>query len=253
MKQRLSHAVRLVVFGATSGIASAVARRYAETGARILLVGRSKEGLAAAAADLKVRGAAEVATEEADFAVTAQLPALAEASWERFGGLDVALVAYGSLPDQKSVERDPAKAEQGLVLNFLSPAVLCGELARKFEEQRAGTLAVISSVAGDRGRKSNYLYGAAKGGLQRYLEGLQHRLFAAGVQVLDIRPGFVATRMTAHLPQGGPLWANPDQVAADIVGAIQTRRSILYTPWFWRWVMLGVRNIPAPLFHRSSL
>lgn len=253
MTMQVSQALRVAVFGATSSIAAAVARRYAEKGSRLILVGRDQQSLAAAAADLKVRGAAEVDVQEMDFARTADLPAAANAAWERFDGLDLALVAYGTLPEQQAVAADSAQAEQALVLNFVSPVLLCGELAGRFEERKAGALAVISSVAGDRGRKSNYVYGAAKGGLQRYLEGLRHRLFAAGVQVLDIRPGFVSTKMTAHLPQKGPLWASPDQVAADIVAAIEKRRVVLYTPWFWRWVMLGVRNVPRPLFHRTSL
>jgi short-subunit dehydrogenase len=245
--------MRVAIFGATSGIAAAVARRYAEKGACLVLIGRNQESLEAAAADLKVRGATEVEVQETDLARTADLPAAAAAAWARFDGLDLALIAYGTLPDQQEVEADFAKAEQALVLNLLSPLLLCGELARRFEAGKNGSLAVISSVAGDRGRKSNYVYGAAKGGLQRYLEGLRHRLFAAGVQVLDIRPGFVSTKMTAHLPQKGPLWASPDQVAADIIGAVHKRKEVLYTPWFWRWVMMGVRNVPRPLFHRTSL
>ncbi|WP_262296298.1 SDR family oxidoreductase [Microvirga sesbaniae] len=253
MTMQVSKPMRVAIFGATSGIATAVARRYAESGARLVLVARDQASLTAAAADLEVRGAAEVEVQEADFARTADIPATVAAAWTRFDGLDLAVVAYGTLPDQQEMEAESAKAEQALVLNFLSPALLCGELAHRFEARKSGTLAVISSVAGDRGRKSNYVYGAAKGGLQRYLEGLRHRLFAAGVQVLDIRPGFVSTKMTAHLSQKGPLWASPDQVAADIVGAIQKRKEVLYTPWFWRWVMMGVRNAPGPLFHRTSL
>jgi short-subunit dehydrogenase len=244
---------RVAIFGATSGIAAAVARHYAEAGARLVLVGRNNQELAETAADLKVRGAADVVVERADFAVTSQLQDVAATAWNTFDGLDIALVAYGNLPDQQAAEENSAFAEQTLVLNFLSPSLLCGELGRQFEAQRAGILAVISSVAGDRGRKSNYVYGAAKGGLQRYLEGLRHRLFGSGIQVLDIRPGFVSTKMTAHLDRRGSLWADPAHVAADIVMAIHKRRAVLYTPWFWRWIMLVVRNAPAPLFHRSSL
>ncbi|MGO4527056.1 SDR family oxidoreductase [Microvirga sp. 2MCAF35] len=253
MTVQASQAMRVAIFGATSGIATSVARRYAELGARLVLIGRSRESLTAAAMDLTVRGAAEVEVQEADFGNTGDLPRIATSAWLRFDGLDLALIAYGTLPDQQEVEANFAKADQALLLNFVSPALLCGELARHFEASKAGTLAVISSVAGDRGRKSNFVYGAAKGGLQRYLEGLRHRLFAVGVQVLDIRPGFVSTKMTAHLPQGGPLWASPDQVAADIVRAVEKRKEVLYTPWFWRWVMMGVRNVPGPLFHRTSL
>jgi short-subunit dehydrogenase len=194
---------------------------------------------------------------EADFAATVSLPDLVAAAWARFGGLDIALVAYGTLPDQKAAELSAPLAEAALAINFTSPVILLDELANRFAAQAAsgrnGTIAVITSVAGDRGRMSNYLYGAAKGGLQRYLQGLRHRLHAAGVAVLDIRPGFVSTKMTAHLDRKGPLWASPERVAADIVKAIAARRAVLYTPWFWRLVMLAIRAVPRALFHRTSL
>jgi hypothetical protein len=241
---------RVAIFGATSGIATALARRLAADGARLLLVGRDAAALEAMAADLGVRGAAEVRVSAGGFAATA---ALAEEAWTAFGGLDLAVIAYGSLPAQAAAQADLALAEAALMLNFVSPALLCEQLALRFAAQRAGALAVITSVAGDRGRASNYLYGAAKGGLQRYLEGLRHRLHPAGVVVLDIRPGFVSTRMTAHLPRQGPLWAQPDQVAADILAALRGGRAVLYTPWFWRLVMLVVRCLPRFLFHRTRL
>jgi hypothetical protein len=120
--------------------------------------------------------------------------------------------------------------------------------------RKAGVIACITSVAGDRGRGSNFVYGSAKGGLQRFLEGLRHRLHGSGVAVLDIRPGFVRTPMTAQVAQdGGPLWATPEQVAADILRAVAGRRAVLYTPWFWRWIMLIVTSLPRPLLHRTRL
>jgi decaprenylphospho-beta-D-erythro-pentofuranosid-2-ulose 2-reductase len=241
------------IFGASSDIAVSVARLYAGAGARLVLVGRNTAALSAAARDLTVRGATGVAVQEADFARTETLPAVTAAAWDEFGCLDVAFVAYGSLPDQAAAEGNAEIAEAALALNFVSPAVLLGELARRFEVQRGGTIAVISSVAGDRGRRSNYVYGAAKGGLQRFLEGLRHRLHGAGVEVLDIRPGFVATKMTAHLLQSGPLWASAGTVAADIVKAVDARRAVLYTPWFWRPVMAIIRSVPRALIHRTSL
>ncbi len=244
---------RVAVFGATSGIASAVARSLAEAGARLVLVGRDAAALEGAAADLRVRGAGEVAVQLADFASTEGLAGVAASAWDAFGGLDLALVAYGTLPDQAAAEADSRVAEAALQLNFVSPCLLCGLLAPRFEAARSGTLAVVTSVAGDRGRRSNYVYGAAKGGLQRYLEGLRHRLHGAGVSVLDIRPGFVSTKMTAHLARGGPLWAEPERVTRDIVRAAETGRAVLYTPWFWRGVMALVRGLPRPLFHRTPL
>src|SRR4051794_21920107 len=233
----LRHERRVAIFGGASGIATSVARQLAGERARLLLLGRDITILEAAAADLRVRGAAEVAVLQADFARTQTLPDLARASWEAFGGLDLALLAYGTLPDQAMAEADAALAEAALIVNFVSPCLLCNLLAPYFEASRAGSIAAITSVAGERGRRSNYIYGAAKGGLQRYLEGLRHRLYPVGVQVLDVRPGFVVTRMTAHLEQTGLLWAQSDRVARDILGAIGTGRAVLYTPWFWRGVM----------------
>ncbi|WP_424813612.1 SDR family oxidoreductase [Roseococcus sp. YIM B11640] len=244
--------VRIAIFGGTSAIALAVARRYAAEKARIVLVARDAAALERERADLSVRGA-EVVSLQADFTDFAALPAVARAAWDAFGGLDIALVAYGSLPDQGEATASARAAEQALSLNFTSPALLLGELANLFASTRAGCIAAITSVAGDRGRQSNYVYGAAKGGLQRFLEGMRHRLWRDGVAVLDIRPGFVSTPMTAHLPQGGPLWATPDAVAKDIVAAIGKRRAVLYTPWFWRFILLIVSFLPRPLFHRSRL
>ncbi len=244
---------RVAIFGASSGIGAAVARRFAEGGHRLVLVGRDRDKVERNAADLGVRGAGEVAVQVADLADVDALPGVAAAAWAAFGGLDVALIAHGTLPDQEGAQRDANAALAALLVNFASPSLLCEQLAPRFEAQGSGTIAVITSVAGDRGRGSNYLYGAAKGGLQRYLEGLRHRLARAGVRVLDIRPGFVSTAMTAHLPQGGPLWAKPGDVARDIVRAVERGRPVLYTPWFWRPIMLAVRNLPRPLFHRTRL
>jgi short-subunit dehydrogenase len=247
----------IAIFGATSDIAVAVARRYAEAKWSLVLVGRDEAAMVAIKADLLVRGAPDVAVQIADFVTLSGLPTVADTAFMQFGGLDVAFLAYGTLPDQAACEADAALAEAALVANFTSPVLLLNELARRFTSQaaagRVGTIAAISSVAGDRGRMSNHIYGAAKGGLQRYLQGLRHRLHAAGIAVLDIRPGFVSTKMTAHVKQGGPLWATPDKVATDIVAAITARSSVLYTPWFWQGVMLVIRAVPSAIFHRTKL
>jgi hypothetical protein len=244
---------RTALFGATSDIAAEAARLLAERGEKLVLVARDAEALGRLAGDLKVRGAAAVETIVADFSDLDRLGAVAAQAWDALSGLDAALVAYGTLPDQKRTESDPGALREALLLNFSSPAALLNLLAARFEAQGAGMLAAITSVAGDRGRRSNYAYGAAKGGLQRFLEGLRHRLRASGVRVLDVRPGFVSTKMTAHLPQGGPLWASPQRVARDIVAAVDGGRDVLYTPAFWRGIMLAVRGLPRPLFHRTKL
>jgi short-subunit dehydrogenase len=242
----------VAIFGATSDIAFAVARQLAAARSGLVLVGRNKEALEAAATDLRIRGALDAQVVEADLSRTDCLTGVVESAWAALGGLDVALIAYGTLPNQAAAESDTKEAEQALLVNFVSPALLCNALANKFEAHGSGTIAVITSVAGDRGRKSNLIYGAAKGGLQRFLEGLRHRLYAGNVTVLDIRPGFVATKMTAALVARAPsLFASPEQVAKDIVKALRTRQTVLYTPWFWRYIMFGIRNVPAPLFHRT--
>lgn len=245
--------MRVAIFGATSGIANAVARALAVDGAKLALAGRDAEAVAAAARDLRARGAAGVAEIIGDLAAPEEVGRIVDKAWGTFAGLDVALIAYGILPNQTALEADPNAIAPMLAVNFTSPVILALHLAQHFERQRSGVLAVITSVAGNRGRRSNYLYGAAKGGLQRLLEGLRHRLHPVGVQVLDIRPGFVVTRMTEHLPQGGFLWAQPERVAADIVWALRRHRALLYTPWFWRIVIGLVCALPRAVFHRTSL
>lgn len=244
---------RIAVFGATSAIAEAVARRYARERAELFLAGRREEALQAIATDLEVRGAGRVATWAGDLADAAQHPPLLAAMDAAIGRPDVALLAWGTLTDQARAEADPLYAGRELSGNLTAPAALLLALAARMRDGKGGALVCITSVAGDRGRQSNFVYGAAKGGLQRFLEGLRHRLHPEGIAVLDVRPGFVATPMTAHLPRGGPLWAKPDQVAGDIVRAVERRRAVLYTPWFWRWIMLIVRSVPRPVFHRSRL
>ncbi len=168
------------------------------------------------------------------------------------GGLDVALIAHGVLGDQAEAEKDFAAAEAILHTNFLSAVSLVTWLANYFEAEHRGTIAVISSVAGDRGRKSNYVYGASKGGLNIFLDGVRNRIDRAGVNVLTIKPGFVATPMTAHLPRG-PLFAQPAQVAKHIVRAIDKRRDVAYVPPFWALIMLVVRSIPRRVFKKMNM
>jgi decaprenylphospho-beta-D-erythro-pentofuranosid-2-ulose 2-reductase len=242
----------VAIFGATSDIAMAVARLCARAGDQLVLVGRDDVALSVLAADLTARGAAQIAVQKADFAQVTALPDVVQAAWEGFGGIDVALIAYAMQPDQPAAEQYPAASEAALIVNFVSPALLLGEIARRCKAQGSGTIAAITSVAGDRGRKSNYIYGAAKGGLHRFLEGLRHSLHPAGVKVVDIRPGFVVTKLTAHLERGGILWATPDRVAKDIFKAIASGRPVLYTPWFWRIIMAAVRGLPRWAFHRTS-
>jgi NAD(P)-dependent dehydrogenase (short-subunit alcohol dehydrogenase family) len=241
----------IAIFGATSAIAGEVARLYAARGDRLFLAGRRGDGLARLAADLTVRGAAAAIPFEVDFADVTRFSPMLDACEAAIGRPDVVLLAYGSLPDQRENERDPERAARELHINFVSPAVLLDAAALRLAP--GGRIAAITSVAGDRGRQSNYLYGAAKGGLSRYLQGLRHRLASDGIKVVDVRPGFVDTPMTAHIDKGGPLWAAPEKVAADIVRALERGRSTVYTPWFWGPIMRIVRTVPERLFHRTKL
>jgi hypothetical protein len=238
---------RVAVLGATSAIAEACARAWAMRGAELVLAGRRADELEAMAQDLRVRGAAKVTVWAGDLTDLERHGDLLDA----LGSPDAVLLAWGTLTDQARAEADPAYAARELATNFTAPAALLLALAPRMAA--GGVIAAVTSVAGDRGRRSNFVYGAAKGGLQRFLEGLRHRLHASGVAVLDVRPGFVKTPMTAHLPRTGPLWAEPAAVAADVVRAVDARRAVVYTPWFWRWILLVVRSVPRPLFHRTRL
>ncbi len=242
----------ILVLGATSAIAQAWMRLLAPDGASFFLVARNAAHLESVAKDLITRGATTVYVETTDLDQTAVHVDLLERAVAALGTLDCALIAHGVLGDQAAGERDFAIAAASLQTNFLSTVSLVTWLANYFAAQYHGSLVVISSVAGDRGRKSNYIYGSAKAGLNAFLDGVRNRLHRDGVQVLTVRPGFVSTPMTAHLPQG-PLFATPDAVAQDILQAIEYRRDVLYTPWFWRWIMAIIRAIPEWKFKKMDL
>jgi decaprenylphospho-beta-D-erythro-pentofuranosid-2-ulose 2-reductase len=243
---------RILALGATSAIAEATLRLFAERGARFYLVARSPEKLAAVAADLKTRGASAVATRVMDLDDTLGHAAMLAAAAENLGTIDMALLAHGVLGDQQQAEASYLAAEAILGTNFLAPVSLITWLANYFEASHQGTLAVISSVAGDRGRKSNYVYGASKGALTIFLDGVRNRIDRAGVHVLTIKPGFVATPMTAHLRQG-PLFAPPSKVAAGIFSAIEKRKDVVYVPAFWAIIMLIIRMIPRRIFKKLNV
>jgi short-subunit dehydrogenase len=244
---------RVIIIGATSAIAHAAARLWAEQGAALFLVGRSAERLEANAADLSVRGAASVATHVMDATDDAAHAPMLAAALAALGGIDVALIAHGTLPDQRACENNPVRLRAEIETNGVSVCLLSQLIGNHLAAQGGGTLAVIGSVAGDRGRQSNYVYGAAKGMVARFLEGLRNRLAGAGVQVLTIKPGFVDTPMTAEFGKKGLLWAQPQAVAAGILKAIANRRDVVYLPGFWRLIMLVIRHIPERVFKRLSL
>jgi decaprenylphospho-beta-D-erythro-pentofuranosid-2-ulose 2-reductase len=243
---------RVAILGATSAIAEAAARIWAGQGARLALVGRNAERLEAIAADLKARGAAEAKVLVADCAEAEPTSEL-ERIIETLGGLDVVLLAYGVLGDQAQLERDPGAAAELLRTNFTSAAAWCQAVAATLERQRSGALLVIGSVAGDRGRGSNYVYGASKAGLGVLVEGIAHRLARTGARAVLIKPGFVDTPMTAGVARKGPLWARPEAVARTIVASADRGGPVVYAPAFWRPIMLAVRTVPSAIFHRTRL
>jgi decaprenylphospho-beta-D-erythro-pentofuranosid-2-ulose 2-reductase len=243
---------RVLVLGATSAIASGVMRPLAEQGASFYLVARNPEKLKAVASDLLTRGASAVFMQAMDLDDPAAHGAMLTEAVKRLEMIDLALLAHGVLGDQEKAQSDYVATEAILRTNFLSAVSLITWLANYFEETHQGTLAVISSVAGDRGRKSNYIYGASKGALSIFLDGVRNRIDRSGVHVLTIKPGFVATPMTAHLPQNA-LFAHPSAVGRGILKAIEKRKDVAYVPPIWALIMLIICSVPDSIFKKMNL
>jgi short-subunit dehydrogenase len=240
---------RVLILGATSGIAADMARLYAARGARLYLVGRSPEKMRTLTESV---GVALVGTRAADFDDTAAASGIIDAAVAALGGVDVAIIAHGLLGDQLATEKTYAAAEAVIRTNFLSVVALLIPLANHWETAgRGGHIAVLSTVAAERGRPRNFTYGAAKSALNTYLQGLRTRLYRAGIQVHTIKLGPVDTPMTAshrkHL-----LFAKSSAAAASIIDAIDRGRTEPYVPWFWRWIMLVVRNLPEWALQKLS-
>jgi decaprenylphospho-beta-D-erythro-pentofuranosid-2-ulose 2-reductase len=243
---------KIIILGATSGIALEVQRQLAQRGCELLLVARSPQRLADIQADLLVWGARQVLTYSADLALVQQHAAVFEFARKTFADFDTVLLAYGSMRDQKDCETSVDALREELQVNFVSATAILTLFAADLERRGTGCLAAITSVAGDRGRRSNYVYGSAKGALSLFLQGLRSRLHHAGVRVITIKPGPVQTPMTDHLPNSIG-FADPKQVARDIVHALERRApDVLYTPKVWRYVMTAVQQIPETIFKRLA-
>lgn len=242
----------IIVLGATSAMAEAACRLWAEEGAHLLLAGRNAARLEEIAADLRVRGA-QAGTHVVDLSSAEATKTFGEIVGG-LGRVDVVLLAYGMLGDQTRAEADPKEALDIIAANFSSAAAWCLEAANVLERQGCGKLIVIGSVAGDRGRASNYVYGAAKGGLAVLVQGIAHRLAKSGAAAVLIKPGFVDTPMTAHIARKGLLWAKPDSVGRTIARAAGRSSSpIVYAPGFWRLIMAVIRATPSRVFHKTKL
>lgn len=243
---------KVLIVGATSAIAEATARLYAARGAQLHLLARNVQRLADIVADLKVRGAGGVSGAALDINRLDAHEAALDQAWQTLGQVDVVLVAHGTLPDQQACEASVEVALAEFQTNATSTLALLTLVANRMQAAGKGTIAVISSVAGDRGRASNYLYGAAKSAVSAFLSGMRQRLGKHGVNVLTIKPGFVDTPMTRNFKKG-PLWAKPEAIGRGIVRAADRGKAVVYLPGFWALIMLIIRCIPEALFKRVQL
>jgi short-subunit dehydrogenase len=243
---------RIVIIGATSSIAEHCARLWVQDGAvDLVLVARDRVRAERVAADLRVRGPqSRVEVVTSGFLDAAEIENTSGAVWA--GGVDLVLVAHGMLPDQAGCEQDLNACRAALDVNAISPVLFAEAFARRMATQNRGTVAVIGSVAGDRGRKSNYVYGAAKGLVDRYLQGLRHRFAGSGVKIAVIKPGPTDTPMTAHL-KGSTKLASVEAVARDIVDALARGKEVIYVPGKWRVIMLVIRHLPGFVFNKMNI
>lgn len=244
---------KILIIGATSAIAEATARLWAHEGHRLYLIGRNPERLAAIAADLVVRGAESAAAEPLDLDDCAGHAAAIDRAFDGLGGLDVALIAHGTLGDQKACEGDAERALGEIHTNAISVVSLLTHLGNRCEMRKHGTIAVIGSVAGDRGRKSNYVYGAAKGLVGHFVEGMQHRFAGGPVRLVLIKPGPTDSPMTAHLKAAGARLARRENVANAICRAIERGIPVAYVPRIWRPIMWLIGNLPTAIFNRLNI
>ncbi|MEP3477400.1 MAG: SDR family NAD(P)-dependent oxidoreductase [Hyphomicrobiales bacterium] len=246
--------MKVIIFGALSGIAREISRIYAKKNAQLVLVGRNEERLRQEADDLRERGADTCMIWPLDLTdVDNQtvFPNIVEALG---GNIDYIYITYGSLGDQYKSEQNIDLAREIIKVNFQSAAEWCLLSANLIEKQNHGTLIVLSSVAGDRGRQSNYIYGAAKSGLSTLMQGISHRLAASKAKAILIKLGFVDTPMTAHIEKKGLLWVQAEKIAQLLVKAAEnTSKPIIYMPWYWKYILLIIRSLPSFIFHKTKL
>ena len=241
----------IVVFGATSAIAMAIQRVMVDAESRFYLIAKNSNRLQEVANDLLARGANTCFTQVLDIAVMEDYVTVITDMVNKLGKLDIVIFAHGTLTKQEMGQEDPGYLINEMQINCIGTITLAGLIANLLEQQQCGTLCAISSVAGDRGRKSNYIYGTAKACISTFMQGLRNRLFPH-VHVLTVKPGFVISPMTTSFKKG-LLWVSPEVIARDVYRAINRKQDILYTPWFWKWIMLIIKHIPERIFKRMSL
>jgi len=244
--------VKAVLVGATRGMGRALARLLAERGAAIFLLGRDPAELAASARDLEARGApVPVGTAVLDLAIPAGFAHALDVADGALGRFDTLVVTGGLFARQEELTADPLRLERLLHVNFTGTVVLCQIAAARLAARGGGTVCAFSSVAGDRPRRSNFLYGASKAGLSAFLDGLGQAYAERGVRVVCARPGFVKTEMTAGLPVP-PFAGEPESVARTVLAAMRAGRPVVYAPGVWRWVMLIIRALPRFMIRRLT-
>lgn len=253
MKNALGEVQSVLVLGGTSDIALAITRRLvAQRGARVVLAARKPEACDAAATTLRAAGASEVHAIAFDATDFASHEGFVRTTFDRFGDFDLVLVAFGVLGDQARAEHDPAAALEIVQTNFTGTVSVTVPLAVRLRAQGHGTLVLLSSVAGERVRRSNFVYGSSKAGADGYYQGLAASLVSSGVHVLIVRPGFVHTKMTAGM-KAAPLSVTPDAVADAVVRGIARGREIVWVPPAMRYVMAVLRHLPVAVFRRLPI
>jgi short-subunit dehydrogenase len=243
---------KILIIGATSTIAEHCSKIWAQREDQLYLVARNEERLKTITADLKLLGAKEVFSHRMDLNDIEHHAEMLDTAVEAMGGIDTVLIAHGTLPNQKACEQSIEKALAEIKTNAISTISLLTHIANIFEVKRAGTIAVISSVAGDRGRASNYVYGSAKAMVTAFTSGLRQRLHKSNVAVITIKPGLVDTPMTAAFKKG-MIWAKPAAVAATIIHAVDKKKNEVYVPAFWWPVMVIIRLLPSSIFKRTKI
>lgn len=244
--------MNIVIVGAQSAIAEAVYKKWAKPENSFFLWGTNAEKLLSLSQDLNVRGAGHVYTAVMDAKHLEEHSQVLSESLDKLGAVDLLLLSYGVLSNQSECQQQIDSLADSMTINLLSPIYLLTYFANYFEERKSGSIIVISSVAGDRGRLSNYVYGSAKAGLSAFLQGLRQRLQKSGVYVLTVKPGFVDTPMTKSFKKGF-LWASPDKVADLVLEAFEKKKDIIYTPSFWRLIMFLIRSVPESAFKRLRM
>jgi decaprenylphospho-beta-D-erythro-pentofuranosid-2-ulose 2-reductase len=240
----------VLILGATSDMGFAIARKYASENHSIQLAGRNEAQLKPLQSDLQIRynigcsvhvfDAMDLASHQAFYASLPVKP-------------DITICVVGFMGDNEKVIVDAAATQQTIVTNFSGPVSILNIIAEDYTARKQGTIVGISSVAGLRGRQSNYIYGSAKAGFTAYLSGLRNKLFHSNVHVVTVLPGFVYTKMTAHLTLPKPLTAHPEEVATAIYEAVRKKKNVIYVKWFWRWIMKIITSIPESMFKKKKL